>query len=109
MTRSPWWPTASTPDRLRQIDAALAAGLTCEEARIICECAKKSAFTSFCAYHGRRFGRDHASANAKLSATNVVAMRRKRGLSELDRDEAFSVFDRRDGYPLEGVFERVPA
>ncbi|PZU22475.1 MAG: hypothetical protein DI589_11320 [Shinella sp.] len=108
MTRS-WWTTASTPARLVQIDAALSIGLTCEQARIICHCPNRSAFTSFCAYHGRRFGRDHASTNAKLSATNVVAMRRKRGLSELDRDEAFSVFDQREGDPLEGVFERVPA
>lgn len=108
MTRS-WWTTASTPARLVQIDAALSIGLTCEQARIICHCPNRSAFTSFCAYHGRRFGRDHAAANAKVKAFNIVNNRRKRGLSELDRDEAFTVFDRRDSDPIDGVFERVSA
>lgn len=94
MIRPAWWPTASTSARLRQIDAAISIGLTCEEARIICECAKKGAFTSFCAYHGRRFGRDCAAANAKLRVANIVAARRRRGLPEIDRAEAFDVFER---------------
>lgn len=106
MNKSPWWPVATTKDRLRQIDAALSIGLTCEEARIICECEKKSSFTSFCAYHGRRFARDEVSTSAKLRENNIIYIRRKRGFSELERDGAFDVFDRRDdvGSDVERAF-----
>src|SRR6218665_3017889 len=92
MTRS-WWTKATTPQKLRQIDEAISIGLTCEETRVIYECQlTKSSFASFCAHHGRRFARDRVAADAKMRETNIIAMRRRRGLPELDRETAFERF-----------------
>lgn len=103
---SEWWKTASTPARLVQIDAALSIGLTCEEARIICQCPNKSAFSSFCAYHGRRFQRDEAATSAKLRENSIAYILRSRKMSELERDGAFDVFNNH-GFEPDNEFERA--
>lgn len=90
---SGWWKRATIEDRLKQVDAAMSIGLTSKQSQIICECDSRGSFMSFCAAHGRNFQRDHAAANAKLSAINTKRVKRAQGSPETDDEGAFSVFN----------------
>lgn len=82
-----WWSNASTSQRLTQIDAAIAIGLTAEQARIICHCGNRATFLGFCARHKRRFRRDTDAMRAKLAEIGTKRFRRSHGLPEEYDDE----------------------